>query len=323
MTRKYTGEERVTIMDTNILLENGTNELEVLEFTLAGNHYGINVAKIREILTYQPVTPIPNAHPSVEGIFMPRDTMISVINLRSCLGLPDIEHDGLFIITNFNKLNIAFHVDEVCGIHRLSWADIITPDATINIEESGVSTGVIKLEDRLIVILDFEKIVTDISPETGLQVSDLDDLEERNRSDSPIMVAEDSPLLSKLITDCLKKSGYTKLIVNNNGQKLWDRLCDFRKSGELDDKVHMVITDIEMPLMDGHRLTKLIKEDDELKHIPVVIFSSLVNEEMRRKGEMLGADAQLTKPEIGKLVNAIDNLLDKRKEFMEQRKMAQ
>lgn len=306
-------------MDTNILLENGTNELEVLEFTLAGNHYGINVAKIREILTYQPVTPIPNAHPSVEGIFMPRDTMISVINLRNCLGLPDIDRDGLFIITNFNKLNIAFHVDEVCGIHRLSWADIITPDATINIEENGVSTGVIKLEDRLIVILDFEKIVTDISPETGLQVSDLENLEERNRSDSPIMVAEDSPLLSKLITDCLKKSGYTKLNVNNNGQELWDKLNEFRKAGELDDKVHMVITDIEMPLMDGHRLTKLIKEDDELKHIPVVIFSSLVNEEMRRKGEMLGADAQLTKPEIGKLVSAIDELLDKRKELLEQR----
>lgn len=210
-------------------------------------------------------------------------------------------------------------MDEVCGIHRLSWADIITPDATINIEENGVSTGVIKLEDRLIVILDFEKIVTDISPETGLQVSDLDDLEERNRSDSPIMVAEDSPLLSKLITDCLKKSGYTKLNVNNNGQELWDKLNDFRKSGEVDEKVHMVITDIEMPLMDGHRLTKLIKEDDELKHIPVVIFSSLVNEEMRRKGEMLGADAQLTKPEIGKLVNAIDELLDKRKEFLAQR----
>jgi two-component system chemotaxis response regulator CheV len=311
---EYTGEERVTIMDTNILLENGTNELEVLEFTLAGNHYGINVAKIREILTYQPVTPIPNAHPSVEGIFMPRDTMITVINLRNCLALPDIDRDGLFIITNFNKLNIAFHVDEVCGIHRLSWADIITPDATINIEENGVSTGVIKLEDRLIVILDFEKIVTDISPETGLQVSDLEGLEERNRSDSPILIAEDSPLLSKLITDCLKKAGYTKLIVNNNGQEAWDKLCEFQKDGSLDDKVHMVITDIEMPLMDGHRLTKLVKEDEDLKHIPVIIFSSLVNEEMRRKGEMLGADAQLTKPEIGKLVSAIDNLLDERKE---------
>ena len=80
----------------------------------------------------------------------------------------------------------------------------------------------------------------------------------------------------------------------------------------------MIITDIEMPLMDGHRLTKLVKEDDELRHIPVVIFSSLVNEEMRHKGEMLGADAQLTKPEIGKLVGAIDALLDERKEKMAQ-----
>ena len=296
-------------MDTNILLENGTNELEVLEFTLAGNHYGINVAKIREILTYQPVTPIPNAHPCVEGIFMPRDTMISVINLRGCLGLADNDKDGLFIITNFNKLNIAFHVDEVCGIHRLSWADIITPDATINIEENGVSTGVIKLEDRLIVILDFEKIVTDISPETGLQVSDIEGLEGRIRSDEPIIVAEDSPLLSKLI-------------INNNGQEAWDKLCEFRKEGNLDEKVHMIITDIEMPLMDGHRLTKLVKEDEELKHIPVIIFSSLVNEEMRRKGEMLGADAQLTKPEIGKLVGAIDRLLDERKEKLQQKLLA-
>ena len=306
-------------MDTNILLENGTNELEVLEFTLAGHHYGINVAKIREILTYQPVTPIPNAHPSVEGIFMPRDTMITVINLRNCLGLPEVNIDGLFIITNFNKLNIAFHVDEVCGIHRLSWADIIKPDSTINVQESGVSTGVIKLEDRLIVILDFEKIVTDISPETGLQVSDIEGLEERNRSDAPIMIAEDSPLLCKLITDCLKKAGYVKLNINSNGQEAWDKLCEYRKEGDLDEKVHMVITDIEMTLMDGHRVTKLIKDDVDLNHIPVIIFSSLVTVEMRRKGEMLGADAQLTKPEIGKLVSAIDNLMDKRKEALEQK----
>ena len=101
-------------MDTNILLESGTNELEVLEFTLGRNHYGINVAKIKEILTYQPVTPVPNSHPSIEGIFMPRDTMISVVNLKSCLGISDSDEDkGLFIITNFNKLNIAFHVDQV------------------------------------------------------------------------------------------------------------------------------------------------------------------------------------------------------------------
>ena len=85
-------------MDTNILLESGTNELEVLEFTLGDNHYGINVAKIREILQYTPVTPVPNSHPSVEGIFMPRDTMITVIDLKKCLGLPETDEKGLFII---------------------------------------------------------------------------------------------------------------------------------------------------------------------------------------------------------------------------------
>ena len=299
-------------METNILLENGTNELEVLEFTLNDNHYGINVAKIREILSYQPVTPVPNAHESVEGIFMPRDTMITVISLKKSLGLPETDEQGLFIITNFNKLNIAFHVDTVVGIHRVSWAEIIKPDSTINATESGVSTGVIKMDDKLVVILDFEKIVTDISPETGLKVSDIDELgERRNRSDSPILIAEDSHLLSKLITDSLKKAGYTNLIVTMDGQEAWDKLQEYQKEGDIFDRVHCIITDIEMPRMDGHRLTKLVKSDEDLQKIPLIIFSSLVNEEMRRKGEALGADAQLTKPEIGKLVSAIDDLIDK------------
>ncbi|MBQ3030348.1 MAG: chemotaxis protein CheV [Agathobacter sp.] len=296
-------------MDTNILLESGTNELEILEFALGDNHYGINVAKIREILQYMPVTPVPNAHPCVEGIFMPRDIMISVINLRRCLGMPDGEKEGLFIITNFNKLNIAFHVDEVIGIHRVSWEEIIKPDSTINGEGGSTSTGVIKMNDKLIVILDFESIVSGISPETGLRTADIDNLKERDRSDSTILIAEDSPLLSKLITDCLKKAGYANLIVNTNGQEAWDKICELKERGTLLDDVQCIITDIEMPQMDGHRLTKLCKSDDLIKKIPLVIFSSLVNEEMRRKGEMLGADAQLTKPEIGMLVDAIDRLI--------------
>lgn len=299
-------------METNILLENGTNEVEILEFTLGENHYGINVAKIREILQYQPVTPIPNAHYCVEGIFMPRDIMITVINLKESLGLHDKTEQGLFIITNFNKLNIAFHVDKVVGIHRISWADIIKPDSTINAENNGVSTGVIKMEGKLIVILDFEKIVTDISPETGLRMSDIDNFQGRDRKESPILIAEDSPLLSRLIVDCLKRAGYTSLHIMNNGQEAWDYLNERKAAGTVHEDVHLVITDIEMPLMDGHRLTKLIKTDDDLKTMPVVIFSSLVNEEMRRKGEQLGADAQLTKPEIGKLVEAIDQLIDKK-----------
>ena len=119
-------------MDTKILLENGTNELEILEFKIGDNSYGINVAKINEIITYQPVTPVPNAHPSIEGIFMPRDTMITAIDLRNALQLGESAPGGLFIITNFNKLDVAFHVDKVVGINRYSWKQIIKPDATIN-----------------------------------------------------------------------------------------------------------------------------------------------------------------------------------------------
>ncbi|MCI8373380.1 MAG: chemotaxis protein CheV [Lachnospiraceae bacterium] len=296
-------------MDTNILLENGTNELEVLEFTLGKNHYGINVAKVREILAFQEVTPVPNSHPSVEGIFMPRDVMISVINLKNCIGMPDDNNEGFFIITNFNQLNIAFHVDMVLGIHRISWTDIILPGVTVSGAEEGVSTGVVKMDDRLIVILDFEKIVTDISPETGLKVSDIEKLGERERFTEPIYIAEDSALLSNMISSCLEKAGYTNLTICPNGQELWDKLEAMKKQGNVRNRVSLVITDIEMPMMDGHRLTKLIKSDDVLKEIPVVIFSSLVNDEMRRKGEALGADAQLSKPEIGILVQSIDNLL--------------
>ena len=296
-------------MDTNILLENGTNELEVLEFTLNGNHYGINVAKIREILTYQPITPIPNAHPSVEGIFMPRDTMITAIDLKNCLQRGVSKAGGLFIITNFNKLDVAFHVDSVVGIHRVSWKDIIKPDSTVSSAEEGISTGIIKLDGRLIIILDFEKIMTDINPETGLKLTDIDELGERGRYDIPILIAEDSPLLNKLIVDSLHKAGYVNLIHTENGQQAYDVIKDCKEEGTLKEHVQCIITDIEMPIMDGHRLTKLVKEDDETKDIPVIIFSSLVNDEMRRKGEALGANAQLSKPEIGNLVRVVDQLV--------------
>ena len=300
-------------MDKNILLENGTNELEVLEFMLEGRHYGINVAKIREIISYQEATPVPNSHPSIEGIFMPRDTMITAINLRNCLQLREYEEkekaSSLFIITNFNKLDIAFHVDSVLGIHRVSWNNIIKPGNTVSTSEDGVSTGIIKIDGRLIIILDFEKIVTDINPETGLKLSEIEALGERSPRDTPILIAEDSPLLNKLIVNSLKQAGYTNLIHTENGRQAYDVIQQCKADGTLKDHVRCIITDIEMPEMDGHRLTKLVKEDEATKDIPIVIFSSLVNEEMKRKGRALGADAQLSKPEIGNLVHIVDELI--------------
>lgn len=296
-------------MDSKILLENGTNELEILEFTIEGNSYGINVAKIREIIPYQAVTPVPNAHPSIEGIFMPRDVVITAIDLKNCLQRGESSPEGLFIVTNFNKLDIAFHVQNVVGIHRVSWTEIIKPDATINNADDGIATGIVKIDGKLIIILDFEKIVSDISPETGLQVSAVDELGERDRCDIPILIAEDSQLLNKLIVDCLEKAGFSRIIHTENGQEAWNYISRCKVEGTLDQNVCCIITDIEMPKMDGHRLTKLVKSDDDAKKIPVIIFSSLINDEMRRKGEQLGADAQLTKPEIGRLVEAIDTVL--------------
>jgi two-component system chemotaxis response regulator CheV len=241
---------------------------------------------------------------------MPRDTIISVINLRKCLGYEDADSkDGLLFITNFNNLNTGFHVDTVLGIHRVSWKDINEPDSTISSDAGGTATGVLKWEDRLIVIIDFEKIVAGINTETSLKVSDLDNYETKDRSASPLLIAEDSKMLMKMIQESLTKAGYTNITPCYNGKEAWDRLRELREKGTALNDVHLIITDIEMPQMDGHRLCKLIKEDDTLKKIPVVIFSSLINDDIRRKGEAVGADEQLTKPEIGKLVGAVDRLV--------------
>lgn len=291
-------------MNTGVLLESGTNELEILEFKVGNNFYGINVAKIKEILPYHAPTPIPNSHPGIEGIFMPRDTIITVIDLATCLNCPDkkTHPTDMTIVTNFNKINVAFHVHGVVGIHRISWEDINKPDETIH----TIATGIVKIDEKLIIILDFEKIISDISPETGLKLSDVNHLEARNRNEAPILVVEDSPLLSKLITECLTKAGYTNITTTVNGLEAWQKLLKHKEDQTIDTGVKCIITDIEMPQMDGHRLTKLVKEDPVLKDLPVIIFSSLINDDMKRKGKAVGADAQVTKPEIGSLVKIID-----------------
>ena len=299
-------------MDTKILLENGTNELEVLEFILDGYAYGINVAKVKEIIPYQETVPVPHSHQSIEGIFMPRDTLITAIDLRNCLNGGVSKPTGLFIVTNFNKLDIAFHVDAVERIHRVSWENIIKPGAALFNEEEGITTGIVKLDGKLVIILDFEKIVTDINPETGLKVSEIDELGTRTRSNVPILIAEDSVLLNRLIVNSLKKAGYDNLTRTYNGQEAYEFILECKSQGTLKEDVQCIITDIEMPLMDGHRLVKLVREDEAAKDIPIIIFSSLVNDDMRRKGEALGANAQLSKPEIGNLVRIIDELVSQR-----------
>ena len=297
---------------TKIILESGTNELEIMEFTVGGELFGINIAKIREIMRAQETKRMPNSHNFVEGIFKQRGEVITVIDLAKCLNIERSEnksHD-IFILTHFNKLNFAFRVESVVGIDRVSWEDIKKPDKVIYSGEDSVATAIAEYKDRLITILDFEKIIADISPETSITLDRLDELGDRVESQKKILVAEDSMMLSNLIIGFLHKSGYKNTVKFNNGKEAWNYLTEAKESGlPISNYVSCVVSDIEMPLMDGHRLTKLIKTDDELKHIPVILFSSLISDELRIKGQEVGADEQITKPEIVELVNIIDRLI--------------
>jgi two-component system chemotaxis response regulator CheV len=213
------------------------------------------------------------------------------------------------MITEFNSQVIGFHVHSVVGIDRISWNNIKKPDSVIYGGGEGVATGIAEYDGRLITILDFEKIVAEISPLTSIQISDIEKLGPRSRSNLPILVAEDSMLLSKMILESLHKAGYVNTIKTDNGQEAFDFLEEAKLEGNVNEHVACVVSDIEMPRMDGHHLTKLIKTDPILRTLPVILFSSLINEEMKLKGKEVGADAQISKPEIANLVRLIDQLI--------------
>ena len=290
----------------------GEQTLRLMEFVIAGGHFGINVAKVHEILKYSqyPITPMPNSNPFVEGIFRPRTETMTVINLAAYMGLPPSEDEDrdILIVTKLNNLKTAFHVHGVENISPVNMSDIEKPDPTIYGGEDGMTTGIAKYNDKLVTIIDFEKILFDISPDVGFSPSDVDKMGSRTRSNKPILLAEDSPLLERLIISSLEKAGYVNIICTANGQEAWSILQN-AKSGliPIEDRVSAVITDIEMPLMDGTRLLTLIKEDDILKKIPVIIFSSIITDDMRITGERLGAVACISKPEISNLITLLDN----------------
>ena len=296
-----------------ILLESGTNEIEVMKFTINGNLFGINVAKVLEIMISSPVKSMPQSHPAVEGIYRPRDTVITVVDLPKYLGMDSPKNDkDIFIITSFNEMCIAFRVHTVDRISRISWTDISKPDKTVSGGAESVSTGIAQCDGELVTILDFERIVAEIAPETSIQVSEVEKLGPRHVDERPIWVAEDSALLSKMIENSLHKANFVNVRMFPNGQELWEALMMLPEADDPTRDVALIITDIEMPQMDGHRLTRLVKsEHSRFKQIPLIIFSSLISAEMRVKGKELGADEQLTKPEIAQLVGVMDSLLEK------------
>lgn len=295
-------------MRDEILLESGTNELEVIMFQVGTGTFGINVLKVREIINPLPITHTPNAHEHIEGVIRLREEIMPVIDLAKVLKVPGSENpkEDKFIIGELNKIKVAFHVHSVSRIHRISWEQIEKP-TELSTGEGAYTIGIIKLEDEMSLLLDFEKIVVEISPESGVNIDQLKELGPRERSEKRIIAAEDSGILRQLLSDTLEKAGYTNIHFFENGKEAWTYLDSIRESQEDPlQKVHLILTDLEMPQMDGHHLTDKIKSDQILKDIPVVIFSSLITEDLFHKGERVGAAAQVSKPEILQLVQEID-----------------
>ncbi|TCJ06172.1 chemotaxis protein [Cytobacillus praedii] len=293
-----------------ILLESGTNELEIVEFGIGKNKFGINVIKVKEIINPVSIIQVPHAHKNVEGIIELRGEVLPVVDVANALGFPPSEspEQDKFIVAEFNKQKIVFHVHSVTQIHRISWGQIEKPSEMYQGPDSQI-IGVIKLNGEMILLLDFEKIVVEINPETGINVQQVKKLGKRERSNKRLVVAEDSPLLRKLLHDTLMEAGFQYIEFFENGQDALHYLESLVQSGKnITDEVQLLITDIEMPQMDGHHLTKRIKDNSSLSKIPVIIFSSLITDDLRHKGQMVGADAQVSKPEIAELVLLIDQI---------------
>lgn len=314
------------VTQTRILLQSGTNELEVVEFFLTERvststtpytgYYGVNVAKVREIIRLPKVTEIPEAtDPSILGAFNQRSRIISLVDLCTWLGKERVEEaPPKVVVTEFNQVTTAFLVSGVTRIHRVSWEDVAPPSSYLSSFSQDCITGVINLRDRIVFLLDLERIVADLNPRLALRYDESIDWQGARQYRA--LLADDSKLVRTMLKEIMEKSGF-QVETYTNGRDAWNRLKEIKSkaAGEgktLQDYIQVVVSDIEMPGMDGHHFTKRIKDDPELRRLPVILFSSLISDELRHKGEAVGADEQLAKPEAGLIPTRARELIQER-----------
>jgi len=319
---------------THILLESGTNELEIVEFFLEEpepdeddptktktyrGYYGVNVAKVLEISRMPKVTELPEVqHPSVMGAFNLRSHIVPLVDLGLWLGKGHIsvQESPKVIVTEFNNVTTAFMVSGVNRIHRISWEQVEPPNRYVAMVSQSSITGVVKLEGRIVFLLDLEKIVADLNPALGLRLDQAVDW--GSETTYRALIADDSGLIREMLKDLLQKANFTVEAVHN-GHEAWERLLELKAKGEeegkrLTDYVQALISDIEMPSMDGHNLCKRVKEDSLMRNLPVVLFSSLITDKLRHKGVEVGADDQISKPEVTHLAKRVYALIAERKQ---------
>ncbi len=293
---------------SEILLESGTNELEVLVFNLAGQRYGVNVAKVREVILPVKVTASPDQPDTVMGMFNLRGKVLPLVDLRHYFEFGPNDQDGpdtrRIVVTEFNGQMGAFLVDAVEQIHRMSWQNMREVPAIHEGANHFSVTGVTEIKGKLILMLDFESIVDHIALNDQLHIKKVENTLGVDRESKRVFMAEDSPFVGKLMINLLHNSGYTQAKLFRNGGMVWEALKELKQSGE--PLPELLVSDIEMPQMDGLALTRNIKEDAALRDIPVILFSSLITPDTMHKGNQVGALKQINKPQLSELVQLID-----------------
>ncbi len=310
--------------ETNILLESGTNELEIVEFYLDETktdkkyrgYYGINVAKVLEIIQMPELTDMPEvSHPAVLGAFNLRDEIIPLVDLAGWLKKKRVENEApKIIVTEFNRTKSAFLVSGVTRIHRINWKEVEAPTGYVSSLTVNSITGVVKFSDRIVFILDMEKICMALNPDQAPIPEPAETLKlDIQARQIKALVADDSTMARKMIAGILEKAGFIVHAVEN-GELAWQYLLSCRRKATeqgrpLTNFVEIVVSDIEMPVKDGHTLTRGIKEDPLLKQLPVVLCSSIITSTLHHKGISVGADAQVSKAELSELVPQIYALI--------------
>ncbi|MEK6642933.1 MAG: chemotaxis protein [Planctomycetota bacterium] len=291
---------------SNNLSETGSDEVEVLVFQLNGDRYGVNLANVREILTGAGLTHLPQGHPAIRGVFKHHEQVVPLVDLRRFFKMPDAENEKhcRIIVVESNNDRLGFLVDHVERIHRLSWKSITDFPWTC-IESDEAISSVMQVNDDMVLMPDFEYIAFRIAGFNDLN-SAFPTKQNIDRAGVAILLANDSATMRRMLTKSLEDAKFGRLIVVNDGQAALDKLMEMADAGEAPD---IVITDIEMPRMDGLHLTKRIKEDPRLKDLPVIVFSSLVSDDNLKKCKAVGATRQLTRPQLPSLVETVDDIL--------------
>lgn len=300
-------------LGSKILLESGTNELEVLVFHLGGFRYGINGAKVREVVNPPFIRPVPVSHPVLDGLCKLRDMVMPMVNLRKYFNIPeDTEVSSnadasQVVVTVFNEQSIAFRVDRVDRIYRISW-QAMREMPGLFLSDRNQFTGMTVIEDEIVLMVDLEKIAEEIRGEQQQLQAKIATTTTKSLAGRRIVYAEDSQIIQAMTCDLLRANGVEDLHVFNNGEAAWKWLEAHHASTPAD----MVVTDIEMPLMDGLHLASRIRNHPKMKQLPIVLLSSLVNAENEKKGRAVGANAQIVKSKIESLPDIMIPLLPPR-----------